>query len=350
MSTKKVVPETSTQAYSRIKAEEKAASELARIQSQLERENRSLKRDITKQVSSAAVTMSEQEALIEEQRGKIAEQKEELAKFALMQKEYFSNIDIHKKADESRQLDIIAAKQKLVQAELQAKQAELESKRIDLEALKYAHDNPATRTSTDKKATHAKLGSSQPTFSGNSKDGMTIRQWVLTTEVNLMTIRVAEEFKAYVAGTYLRESACSLFHSLVQLMPTELTWDELKKELFKVFEPPNIKMLIYNQIQDLKQSSCPTLNEFIEKFRSLATQSDLSEETKVSAFVRGLNDNLRGQMLQNVPHTLVEVIAKASEINTSLFLCQKEASSGFRGFNAFSKGRGNNANPDKKWT
>ncbi len=134
--------------------------------------------------------MSEQEALIEEQRGKIAEQKEELAKFALMQKEYFSNIEMHKKADESRQLDIIAAKQKLVQAELEAK-------RMDLEALKYAHDNPATRTSTDKKAAHAKLGSSQPTFSGNSKDGMTIRQWVLTTEVNLMTIGVAEEFKAY---------------------------------------------------------------------------------------------------------------------------------------------------------
>jgi hypothetical protein len=55
-------------------------------------------------------------------------------------------------------------------------------------------------------------------------------------------------------------------------------------------------------------------------------------------------------MLQNVPHTLVEVVAKESEINTSLFLCQKEANSGFRGFNALNQGRVSNGNPDKKWT
>ena len=109
------MPETNTQAYSRIKLEEKAASELARIQSQLDRENRSLKRDITKQVSSAAVTMSEQEVLIEKQRELIAEQREVLANFALMHMEYFSNIDLHKRAGESRHLDIIAAKQKLVE-------------------------------------------------------------------------------------------------------------------------------------------------------------------------------------------------------------------------------------------
>jgi hypothetical protein len=88
-----------------------------------------------------------------------------------------------------------------------------------------------------------------------------------------MTTGIAEEYKVYVAGTYLRKSANSLYLQLVFLMPTGLT------ELYKIFEPPNIKMLIYNQNQDLKQSSCPTLDEFIEKFRSLATQSDLSEET-----------------------------------------------------------------------
>jgi ATPase subunit of ABC transporter with duplicated ATPase domains len=244
MSTKKFVTETNTQVYSRIKAEEKAASDLTQIQQQVDRQNRSLKREMSNQASDTAEAESLREALLT-----IAAMKEDLAKFQVMEKEYYSNIKIHADAklhaDESRQLEIIAANHRLKQTELRI--------------LKY--DNPTGRTSTEKKVLNAKLGASQPTFSGE-KYGMTVRQWVLTTEVNLMTTGIAEEYLAYVAGTYLRKSANSLFLQLVFLMPTGLT------ELYKIFEPPYIKMLIYNQIQDLKQSSCPTLDEFIEKFRS----------------------------------------------------------------------------------
>jgi hypothetical protein len=179
MSTRKVVPETNTQAYSRIKLEEKAASELARIQSQLDRENRSLKRDITKQVSSAAVTMSEQEVLIEKQRELIAEQREVLANFALMHMEYFSNIDLHKRAGESRHLDIIAAKQKLVQVELEAWLVKLKLKRLDLEALKNAHGDSITRSSTEKEMLYTEPISNQPTISSMTNEDMSY-QCILT--------------------------------------------------------------------------------------------------------------------------------------------------------------------------
>jgi ribosomal protein S24E len=158
------VEATNTQVYSRIKAEEKAASDLTQIQQQVDRQNRSLKREMSKQASDTAEAESLREALLT-----IAAMKEDLAKFQVMEKEYYSNIKIHADAklhaDESRQLEI--------EANHRLKQAELE-------IFKYAHDNPTGRTSTEKKVLNAKLGASQPTFSGE-KDGMNVRQWVLTT-------------------------------------------------------------------------------------------------------------------------------------------------------------------------
>jgi hypothetical protein len=121
------VTETNTQVFSRIKAEEKAASDFTQIQQQVYRQNRSLKREMSKQASDTAEAESLREALLT-----IAAMMEDLAKFQVMEKEYYSNTKIHADAklhaDELRQLEIIAANHRLKQTEL--------------EIFKYTHDNP----------------------------------------------------------------------------------------------------------------------------------------------------------------------------------------------------------------
>jgi hypothetical protein len=145
MSTKKFVTETNTQVYSRFKIEEKAASELAQSQQQIERENRSLKRVMSKQYSSTAERMSE-EALKEV----FAEHWVESIKVALRtqllliqkEKEIYNNIKIQAEttkiqvdANESRQWDISVAKQRLVQTELEALLAKAELRLMKLRVM-----------------------------------------------------------------------------------------------------------------------------------------------------------------------------------------------------------------------
>ena len=75
---------------------------------------------------------------------------------------------------------------------------------------------------------------------------------MLNTEVNVFTTGVVDEFKAYVAGTHLRDPAAAIFQNLIISTPTTLKWDELKSELLKTFEPVNLKSLNFNQLIDLK--------------------------------------------------------------------------------------------------
>jgi hypothetical protein len=68
-----------------------------------------------------------------------------------------------------------------------AKQATLD-KQIQL--ANASTENPQMNNSLQhetKKPVQWKLGTSQPFFSGKSTDGITIRQWVRTTEINLYT-------------------------------------------------------------------------------------------------------------------------------------------------------------------
>ena len=52
----------------------------------------------------------------------------------------------------------------------------------------------------------------------------------------------------------------------------------------------------------------------------------MSEKHKVNLFVRNLSDDLKKNIVQNMPDTLVELISKIVEINTNLFLCKNDVS------------------------
>ena len=133
---------------------------------------------------------------------------------------------------------------------------------------------------------------------------------------------------------YLRESAARIFSDLATAR-LDLSWTDLKEELYKTYEPKNMKSLIFNRLNDLKQLQCESLEIFAEKFKSLATQlDDMSENTKISLFIRNLNQNIKTVILNyEKPETLINAICKANEINTNIAICSQPDTSGFRVFN-----------------
>ena len=171
-------------------------------------------------VKKATMTEAETIKLL---KAKLDSQKEENDAAKNIQAAYYENKEELKKlkADtEKRTLEILTAQTNASNAAQEASNAAQEASKAALatETAKQATldkqiqlanastENPQMNNSLQhetKKPVQWKLGTSQPFFSGKSTDGITIRQWVRTTEINLYTTGVPEEFKAYVAGGYL---------------------------------------------------------------------------------------------------------------------------------------------------
>ena len=174
-------------------------------------------------VKKATMTEAETIKLL---KAKLDSQKEENDAAKNIQAAYYENKEELKKlkADtEKRTLEILTAQTNASNAAQEASNAAQEASNAAQEASKAAlatetakqatldkqiqlanasTENPQMNNSLQhetKKPVQWKLGTSQPFFSGKSTDGITIRQWVRTTEINLYTTGVPEEFKAYVA-------------------------------------------------------------------------------------------------------------------------------------------------------
>jgi hypothetical protein len=315
-------------------------------------------------VKKATMTEAETIKLL---KAKLDSQKEENDAAKNIQAAYYENKEELKKlkADtEKRTLEILTAQTNASNAAQEASNAAQEASKAALatETAKQATldkqiqlanastENPQMNNSLQhetKKPVQWKLGTSQPFFSGKSTDGITIRQWVRTTEINLYTTGVPEEFKAYVAGGYLRDAPGNLFHELVEDKAKNLTWEELKERLLSAYEPKNIKSLIFNQLLNLKHLNCETLSVYIEKFKNLSCQSEFTESNKIDCFIRNLNENYKDRITLNIPKTLADTIAKVMEIEANLSMNKVDTSSGFREFNYMDQRRNNSFNSNK---
>jgi hypothetical protein len=132
----------------------------------------------------------------------------------------------------------------------------------------------ATQMATLAPATKAiqwKLPASQPFFSAKSSDTLTIRQWIVATEVNFRITGVTLEFQALIGGSYLKDGPLTRFQALIAKNPN-LTWKELIADLLSAYEPANLADLNYIRLGELSQVSCPILADFIDKFTRLESQ------------------------------------------------------------------------------
>ena len=95
---------------------------------------------------------------------------------------------------------------------------------------------------------------------------------------------------------------------------------------------------------DLKQASCPSLMNFIEKFKVLEAQSTLDASAKRDLLLGGLKPEIKAGLLSNIPKTVIELISVVMEIDSNLSLVKVEVQNGFKSYNSFTQGvaRGSN--------
>ena len=60
----------------------------------------------------------------------------------------------------------------------------------------------STQAPVATKIVQCRIPASQPFFSSNSNENLTIRQWIIATEVNLKVSGVSEDFQALVGGAF----------------------------------------------------------------------------------------------------------------------------------------------------
>jgi secreted trypsin-like serine protease len=197
MSKNQARKETSAEAFTRIALENKVISYANKIQQNLERERRLANKN-NNQVSNQAGTKMSEETLKAEilmLKTKVETQNADLTKFGTMQNQYFANIkelDDAKKEDKGHALAILEAQQKLAQINL-------ETAKLGLKTCKFKQDNMGTSgTSSNESSKRNRL------FSGKQTDVLSVRNWILTTEVNLKASKIGEEFQANEAGVFLK--------------------------------------------------------------------------------------------------------------------------------------------------
>ena len=210
---KRPVQETKSQIAYRQESEAKAASEALKLSIQnTARDNRRLGRDaqttsisstrsiVTNTTSSDMISVENQ--LVDAKKG-LLDQQILIDKLRQVETAYYANIETAKKdkaENESRQLEILTAQTAAAQAQTLAAQAQANLETIRLEALKYAKDNAinsslseSTQAPAATKVIQWRLPASQPFFSSNSTETLTIRQWLIATEVNLKVSGVTED-------------------------------------------------------------------------------------------------------------------------------------------------------------
>jgi hypothetical protein len=296
---KKSIQENKSQIAYRQESEAKAAFQALKSSKQnTKRENRLIERDAH---SSSSTTVQITKISVHTMENQLTQVKLELelaqaqiTKFKDLESRYYANIEIDNKAKESKQIEIFDAQKRAADAQTALAEAQTLATQSQLELLKYSNDNPSinsasqmtTQAPVAAKVIQWKLPASQPFFSAKSTETLTIRQWIVATEVNLKITGVSLDFQALIGGSYLRDGPLSRFQGLIVKIPN-LTWKELKDDLLSAYEPANLADLNYIRLGELSQGSCPTLADFIDKFTRLESQLPLLPESfKISIFVK----------------------------------------------------------------
>ena len=352
---KRPVQETKSQIAYRQESEAKAASEALKLSIQnTARDKRQSGRDAqsTSLSSTRSIVTDTTSLMMSTVQEQLAAAETKITQLKEVEVRYYANIAIDKANKESRELEILNAQTLAAQAQEAAAQAQTKAaetqanlETIRLEALKYAKDNPinsslsnSTQAPAATKVIQWRLPASQPFFSSNSTETLTIRQWLIATEINLKVSGVTEDFKALVGGAYLRDGPLSRFQALIVKKPN-LTWEDLKADLLSAYEPANLAALNYIRLGELTQVTCPTLADYVDKFTRLESQlPSLPESFKISTFVKNLKMELKEKILSNIPNTLEAVIALANSLDVTLLMCKETTPNGFRSFNTLNQG------------
>lgn len=151
-----------------------------------------------------------------------------------------------------------------------------------------------------------------------------VELWLFEMNSYLNGVKVPDNQKVQVAGTYLKDNAALWFKCVCEEANADevlLTWEDFKDKLLQRFRPIESNRTARVALSALKQTG--SVQYYCNQFQQLITLiNDMAEADKVFAFQRGLKFNIAREVDLREPNTLLDAMnfaIRADARNNLLF-------------------------------
>jgi len=140
--------------------------------------------------------------------------------------------------------------------------------------------------------------------------GWKVETWTTSVERAFVGRNIVmDDKKILYAASFLKGAALQFYEYRVKKRGDYTYWGEMKREIEANFVNKQQGSIVRNQLDTVEQKG--TMQSYVEKFKLLAQQVDMSDEEQVHRFVKGLSTKTREQIRYLQPRTLDEAVDQA---------------------------------------
>ncbi|GKB67841.1 putative reverse transcriptase domain-containing protein [Tanacetum coccineum] len=147
-----------------------------------------------------------------------------------------------------------------------------------------------------------------------------LRRWFEKTEMTFGISECAEDKKVKFAAATLRGPALTWWNSKVAILgldvANQMGWTEMKKLMTAEFCPAEELQRMENELWNLKVKEY-NMVAYTQRFNELALMCPRMvepESVKIDAYIRGLSDNIKGEVTSSKPTNLNEAVCMAHKL------------------------------------
>jgi hypothetical protein len=153
----------------------------------------------------------------------------------------------------------------------------------------------------------------------HGKPSENFQSWLFNIDMQLRTSNLNEAAKICFVSQCLKDDARAWLQNEIRGADENIagytpidTWQNLKQRLRHRFEPTHSHLR--NEIMLISLEQTGSLTEYIDKFYALSSRlSDIAEERKVAAFIKGYRGPASTELIQRQPQTIFQCIEIAEE-------------------------------------
>ncbi|GJU29498.1 putative reverse transcriptase domain-containing protein [Tanacetum coccineum] len=156
--------------------------------------------------------------------------------------------------------------------------------------------------------------------SGQARGAVELRRWFKKTEITFGISECTEDKKVKFAATTLRGPVLTWWNFKVAILgldvANQMGWTEMKKLMTAEFYPTEELQRIENELCNLKVKEY-NMVAYTQRFNELALicpRMVNPESVKVDAYIRGLTDNIKGEVTSSRPANLNKAVRMAHKL------------------------------------
>ncbi|GJR85644.1 putative reverse transcriptase domain-containing protein [Tanacetum coccineum] len=179
------------------------------------------------------------------------------------------------------------------------------------------------------RARHANAGNNA-SGSGPARGAVELMRWFEKTEMTFGISECAEDKKVKFVAVTLRGPALTWWNSKVAILrldvANQMGWTEMKKLMTWEFYPAEELQRMENKLRNLKvkEYSMVAYTQRVNELALMCPRMAEPKSVKVDAYIRGLTDNIKGEVTFSKPTNLNEVVRMAHKLMEQKFQARNE--------------------------